>query len=422
MKLLKKLREVQWEVPRGFDVQEVSLLTPEAKNRDLPAQPAQVRRLIAVAPFVNGTTLKRLGKWGNNAKRTLVSSTSELERVASGKTRPIAGFAEVKQLALTPDEGQPAQEDDATAGVEVHRGLHAKFLWVEHSHGTTLWLGSPNLTERAWKQNTEIYARVAIESRGSSKLVAAAKEGLEAFLLQTSKFNLSRLKNKSKKDDPLDEAHNEVSAYLRKAKQTQSDNGATIDVTVEKPPHPERPDIILKVGPVTDAPDQMVEWKRHSRNVRFYPRYPESASHLLRVALEFGSESRAWLMDIPIEGMEMDKRDSLLFGQYLDDDNLLAWIRQSLTGGPGGAEGGPWPDGKRQPPIRRKGRRRHDNAPTIEDVLRGWLRNRMVFAEIEEIFEIHDTRPDKINSASAMSSFKESVQKIMASLGEGKAP
>jgi hypothetical protein len=119
----------------------------------------------------------------------------------------------------------------------------------------------------------------------------------------------------------------------------------------------------------------------------------------------------------------MDKRDSLLFGQYLDDENLLAWIRQSLTGGSGGSEGGPWTEDKRQPPIRRKGpRRKHDNAPTLEDVLRGWLRNRAVFAEIGEILNIHDTRPSKISSASTMLSFKKSVRMIQASLGEALMP
>lgn len=61
---LKRLRNVHWEVPRGLVVEEIVLMLPQDANRDFPPCPEGVRRLIAVAPFLDATTPKRVGRWG----------------------------------------------------------------------------------------------------------------------------------------------------------------------------------------------------------------------------------------------------------------------------------------------------------------------------------------------------------------------
>jgi hypothetical protein len=287
---IKRLTKVYWEVPRGLAVEEIRLLLPNEQNRDFPSCPSDVRRLIAVAPFMDVTTSKRIGAWGDDADRILVSSDTELDRIAKGKENffKSRGFAAVKSLLRVDDEGEPASDDveEDDGGLQKYRGLHAKFVWVEHSQATTMWLGSPNLTERAWKKNAEIYACIKIESRGSAKAAAAAREGVESFLSMATPYVVSPQNQVAGEEELLDVARTEVAARLMTAHQRLSGDWTSVAVEAEAPPHPGRHKIVLKIGPVAGDADQMIEWKRNSRTVRFSQQNPEAASALLRVTLE----------------------------------------------------------------------------------------------------------------------------------------
>ena len=221
---IKRLTNVDWEVPRGFTVEEITLLVPNDSNWDFPSCPPGVWRLIAVAPFMDVATSTRIGRWGDEPQRILVSAKTELDRIAKGKEDFFEkrGFADVKSFLRVADEGEPDFDDAEEGGgdLEDYRGLHAKLLWVEHAQGTTLWLGSPNLTERAWRTNAEIHARISIEPRGSAKSAAAAREGIESFLSMASAYSVSPQGQSEVEDDPLDLARTEScrAAYERKAK------------------------------------------------------------------------------------------------------------------------------------------------------------------------------------------------------------
>ena len=170
---LKRLRNVHWEVPRGLVVEEIDLMLPQDASRDFPPCPEGVRRLMAVAPFLDATTPKRIGRWGDDAERILVSTGTELNRIAKGKADHFenAGFSVVGDFPAVAEEGEQDVGDIDKAGIDpqASSGLHAKFLWVEHAKGATMWLGSPNLTGRAWTRNAEIFARLSIEFERRSK-------------------------------------------------------------------------------------------------------------------------------------------------------------------------------------------------------------------------------------------------------------
>ena len=185
----------------------------------------------------------------------------------------------------------------------------------------------------------------------------------------------------------------------------------------EELPHPQNHKIVLKIGPVAGDNDQMIEWKRGSRTVQFNPQNPEAASHLLRVTLEYKEQQSAWLQFIRIDNLSQEKRDRLLFRHYLSDEQLLAWIYQALTGDSKGAEGGPWDDDKPKSPAGWRGRKRKHLVPTVEDILRAWLRNRAAFGEIREIMNIHDSNTSRSDNHPAMELFKKSLSLIEGSLG-----
>lgn len=421
---LKRLRNVHWEVPRGLVVEEVALMLPQDANRDFPPCPQGVRRLIAVAPFLDVRTPNRVGKWGDDADRILVSTGTELNRVSNGKADHFekAGFVDVRDFPTVADEGEQDVADIAEAGIDpqASSGLHAKFLWVEHARGATMWLGSPNLTGRAWTKNAEIFARLSIESRGSAKAATAIKQGVESFLSMASEFAAFPAKDGMNVDDPLELARNDVAARLMHASQKLSTDWSSVEIHSAELPHPPNERIVLKVGSLADDPGQMTEWRRGSSNVHFRPHNAHAASHLVRVALD-GMTTVSWLQSIPIQGFQQDKRDRLLLRQYLSDDQLLAWIYQTLTGNSEGAEGGPWDEDGPNTSANWRGRKRKGLAPTLEDMLRAWLKNRSAFDQIDEIIAIFESEGGQAVAGSSIISFKASLGLIKQTLNEPAA-
>jgi hypothetical protein len=345
-------------------------------------------------------TPKRVGRWGDDAERILVSTGTELNRISKGKANHFedAGFSFVGDFPAVAEEGEQDVADIDEAGIDpqTSSGLHAKFLWVEHAQGATMWLGSPNLTGRAWHKNAEIFARLSIESRGSAKAATAIKQGVESFLSMAPEFAALPAKITDDVDDPLELVRNEVAARLMNASQKLSTDWTSVEIQAAELPHPANERIVLKVGSLADDPGQMIEWQRGSRNVHFRPHNPQAASHLIRVSLECkGIPSVTWLQSIPIQGFQQDKRDRLLLRQYLSDDQLLAWIYQALTGHSEGAEGGPWDEDGPHSAVNWRGRKRKGLAPTLEDMLRAWLKNRSAFEQIDEIIEIFESEAVK---------------------------
>jgi hypothetical protein len=106
----------------------------------------------------------------------------------------------------------------------------------------------------------------------------------------------------------------------------------------------------------------------------------------------------------------------LLFGHYLSDEQLLAWAYQALTGRPDGSEGGAWDDDDPAPTPGSRERKRKLLVPTVEDILRAWLRNRVAFEEIDTILNIHDAKTTNLDDT-AMKRFRVSLGLIKSSLG-----
>ena len=156
-------------------------MLPDDTDRGLPPSPPKVRRLLAVAPFLDGGTLRRLRSWTDQT-RTLISTVPELGRLSNQRAKPLKGF-ELLALPGTPEENEaPPDEDSAPLDASLDsRGLHAKLLWAEHAGGATLWLGSPNLTQRAWTRNAEAFAEVGVQLRGGAQAAKSLHEGLETF-------------------------------------------------------------------------------------------------------------------------------------------------------------------------------------------------------------------------------------------------
>ena len=215
--LAVELSRVEWNVPRGLNLREVSLRLRGDHDPGLPPSPPGLNRLFAVAPFLDGQTVGSVGSW-QAEERTLLSTIPELSRLASQHAKPLGGF-DLLALPSVPEDGEaPPEEDASTADASLEsRGLHAKLLWAEHSSGATLWLGSPNLTARAWRQNAEAFVVLDVQRRereGAKDLY----EGIEAFRGIARPVSLEELANVAPEDaiaEALETARRQVAARLR---------------------------------------------------------------------------------------------------------------------------------------------------------------------------------------------------------------
>ena len=373
--LVTELARTRWNVPRGLTVRKIGLMLPEDADRGLPPSPPRLRRLFAVAPFLDDRTVHRLGAWTDRA-RTLLSTVSELGKLDKLATSPLDGF-DLLALPATAEENQaPPEEDAAPLDASLDsRGLHAKFLWAEHAGGATLWLGSPNLTQRAWNRNAEAFAEIGIRLRGGAQAALSLCEGIEAFRLMARPIRSEDLGDPIPEDDDqraLECAHRQVAARLC-ARQRHDETGATIVEALERAPHPEDPRISLTVGRLGGT---LVPWPPDSKSLALPDTDASADADLISVRLSLKDRVLSWTQLAPFDPPLPASRDASILRDYIGARGVLSWIRDVLDDAMETDGGGPWDGEPRRRPNLPPGRgQTATDVPTVEQVLRAWLRD-----------------------------------------------
>ena len=369
--LAAELAQTRWDVPQGLDVRRVELMLPDDGGRGMPQAPADIERLIAVAPFLDGKTVGRLGAWGD--KKELLSSMPELARLNAQTSAPLAGF-DLLALPGTPEEGVgPPEEGDATSEAALEaRGLHAKLLWAEHGRRATLWLGSPNLTQRAWQRNAEAYAEVGVSLRRNPPAARALYDGIEAFRELARPVRPEEL-GAAVKEDPVEEAleraRGQVAARLS-GHQRRGMN-STIVETRDGPPHPDDTRVALDVARLGGA---MRPWPPGAVSVEI-PLLDAVETELLSLRVSLNGDGISWTQRVPFDPPLAVVRDTDLLRDYLGARGILSWISDELDDAIETDGGGPW-DAERTGGGGSGGRTGTGlDLPTVEKVLRAWTRD-----------------------------------------------
>ena len=376
-----ELHRVRWTVPAGCSVRAVRLLTPEG-SRGLPLEPDHVDRLIVVSPFLDGTVIGELGKWGaDTTQRTLVSSRAELAKLAVQASRPLSRFNELlfldapvapEQTALDSSEREDANSQDEEP---EPRALHAKIIYAEAGSRRWLWTGSANATQRGWKgPNREIVADLEVS--------ADVAEGLLGFITETAKtVRLEELGNPeptSAVEDRLEAARKHVAATW----DVQQHIADLIPrLTAETNPNPPDKDVELAVGLLSSS---LVVWPRGAEQIELPPIVAADTTELILCRLSLEEVSVSWLQRAPLSPAPNEERDRQALVRYLDPRTFLQWIRSLLTGEPDGEGGGEWDGGVAIPTRRRKpAGPPHWWSPTMEEVLRSWSRDPVSLGAID---------------------------------------
>ncbi|MFO0806399.1 MAG: phospholipase D family protein [Gemmataceae bacterium] len=367
-KVKSELRRVRWDAPSGCTIHSLQLLRQDSP-RGLPPEPARVQKLVVMSPFLDGAVVGKLGTWGDaKTHRTLLSTRPELARLAIQKSEPLSGFHDLLFLdAPIPGEQPPGDEADASQDEEPEpRALHAKIIYAESAGARLVWTGSINATQRGWNgPNAEIVAKLEV-----SREVAA---GLDDFIKTATTVRPDELGDPvetSPIDERLEEARKQVASNWSVTQQIDAD-GPTL--TSKTDPNPTDQDVQFSIGLLGAV---KVPWPRTTTSVRLPRISAGEATEFVCCQLTLADSAITWMQRAPLEPAPDDERDRQALARYLDPRTFLLWIRSLLVGDAAG-DAPDWDDDDDTRPKASKPSKTAPTwwAPTIEEVLKAWIRD-----------------------------------------------
>ncbi len=411
----KPLTKAQWEVPVGLVVSEIRLMLPDTPDRAIPVPKDAPARVLAVSPFLDSAAVAEVAGWGGSGvPRQLLSTRLALENLVPHARNKLAQFDELLALPAPDHEiilGNPGTEvEEQVAADQI--GLHAKMLFIEHAKGSTLWMGSPNLTSRAWTRNAECYAEIHVrepKADAGKRLL----EGIHAFSEMAEALKLDSLAKQTEEITPeqrLSEARNQVAARLAGAVQSGGHNNSLL-IKCSLLPHPDATDISLSCGPLIGEP---VAWPRDKMRFEIAGAAALIArSDCLRIRLYLDNASVEWLQVVPWDPPLQTDRDNAVLSEYLGPRQMSSWIHDVLNGYSDGDEGGSWDTPRHKAPPAHKGAAAILGLPSIDQALRIWLKDKSKLDEVDRILQIWSQR--RKSSPSAPSDIDKSVENHLQS-------
>ncbi|QGM99978.1 phospholipase D family protein [Methylocystis parvus] len=380
-KIRSELQQVRWDSPPGCALKSLRLFTG-TESRTVPPEPPKVKKLVIVSPFLDGTIIEALGKWGDaQTSRTLVSTRSEMTKLAAQAGKPLAAFDDLLLLdAPAPDdlaESDAADRENAGAQDEEPepRGLHAKLIYAEGSGGRRIWTGSANATRRGWiGPNSEVIAEMEVTSEVTA--------GLDDFVKSALTIRHDELGDAVEPDEieqRLEEARKHVAGFWAVTQRVDDSMPTLVSATDPNPPDD---GIELSVGLLGAA---QVLWPRGATTLPLLRVAEGDVTELVMCQLTMGDASLSWLQRAPIDPRPGEERDRQALARYLDPRTFLLWVRSLLTGEPCGDGGGDWDD-QADSQSRRALKKSGPTwwAPTIEEVLKSWSRDPSSLTQIDK--------------------------------------
>ena len=391
-----ELRRIHWEWPQ--DIREVVSFSmwPDAQAATgFPKPPRGLDHVVAVSPFVNGSIASALSQWDLEANRQLLTTPSTLAALAGQDFKSLAGFSSLHQLEVpagTEDvhaDYQEEAEDDQM--VEVHRGLHAKLLWARGAEGDELWLGSANLTERAWNgRNTEAVVHARVMRQVGDGLV----DGLVNGIATQVRHNLlvSDPPNENGTELALGRLRNRIAGSWN-ARLERDEKSGTFLCEAQSSPLRNVDEASLSVRFLGQT--DWVDWESRATAVKL----PALALHRQTELLEFELRSNQ-IDDIVVSWVaraEMDPppdfaRDQAVLARLMGPKAFLTWLRALLDDVRDDSGCALWPEttsavGHQLENSRMGGTSVVSRAPTLESVLRAWIRTPEAVRRVDLILE-----------------------------------
>ena len=375
--LQRELEGVRWIEPAGVRVADLRLLTGDG-TAAFPL-PRDADEVTIVSPFLHPNIVRAAGDWGGKGcRRRILSTMPELAKLAQAPGHVLQQWDQILVLdgpVLIPPDAEHEPEDVEQGAESLDLGLHAKLLVARRGSRLTMWVGSANATERAWRGwNAEVVARVEAS--------ASLESGLNALLgrarpVTTEELSLLPAEPQDEAEDRLEVARAYVAAHWSGR---LSHAGDVFELRCEGPPHPPDPGIRLWAGPMTGA---LHEWQRNFPNLVFGPLAPAEQSGLVELALRFGGQQVSWLQGCIVDPPLGEERDRAALAAYLGAGAFLAWLRSLLVSSPvDRAEGDCW-DGARRAAAAGEGASDPFPDLSVEEIMSSWARDPKAFGRAD---------------------------------------
>jgi len=377
-KLKSALAKVRWVQPDKFRVERVMLTKGKESTAGFP-KIEDADEVIAVSPFLDGTIVKAIGSWGGaKTKRTLLTTRTELAKLAGQAAKPLAGFGDRIFVLESPpqEEVEPSssEKDNADAAEDEAEqlviGLHAKILAVRKAKALRLWVGSANATQRAWMGvNVEVIAEASAP--------AHMLEGLEALLHEARPVSAAELQNlKAPEEDAaaerLDKARKRFVAAWSGGLRREDD---VFVLESGKPPHPTDEAVSVDAGLATA---NLISWPRGQASLHLGTFPASLQTQLVQFRLALGELSCSWLQCVDVTPPLDAERDRHAIARHLGMSAFLAWIAALLGGDYGiGEAGEPWD--KAVPGSGSQASLFDPGILTLDAILACWARDRASF-------------------------------------------
>jgi hypothetical protein len=383
----RQVGQVRWTAPAGLRVRRIHLTSGD-RGEPLPVPPGRVDDVVVISPFLDGSFVSTIGGWGSEiCRHSLLSTHAELCKLSRQSGQPLKSY-DGRILAFDaplPDgvepavaEAQSVPSNPVEAGAEeVTLGLHAKILAVRSGAKLRLWVGSANMTQRAWSgRNIEIIAELegsACLQAGVDQVLRMGRPVAEAALAAEPPEEADEIR------DRLDRAREHVAAHW--AGRLVRENDA-LSLTGESAPHPPDAGIELQAGLATGA---LVPWPRGLAELALGAHPLSLLTELVQFRLTLADRESAWLQRCPIHPALDERRDRAALASHLGPRAFLDWWRALLQGGGTADEATePWD----AVPGSRGATDGDESSPwldlTLEDMLSCWARDPKAFARADE--------------------------------------
>lgn len=394
-KVLDELKGLHWNWSDDFKEVVSFKLWPDAEPAEgLPRPPKNLKHIVAIGPFVNGSIAKKLSVWGGDGvRRQLLTTRSTYSALKSLAGKPTEGFCSVHHLDESIGFEDPLDEElenDEDQMVEMHRGLHAKLLWTHSSKSDQLWLGSANLTERGWNgSNTEAVIHAKVSRELGQELVDGLVDGI-AELADSGDEDTDCTTTVCPIEQTLDYIRNRISATWEAILEYDSDKNTVRCTTGESIVLLEDPaELLVRLM----GQSNWVVWQPTTCVIDFHPPKFYEMTEWIEFRLCSNEEPEIYMTWIARADMQpaLDiSRDRAVLARLMGPQAFLVMLRGLLGEVTGDRVDDPWPERPEKrvtKPLSPSGSFSNWRGPTLEFVLRTWANNPQAVREVDKVLK-----------------------------------
>jgi len=378
--LVKELRQVDWELPDGFDWLRFHALGLDNSSW----KPAANRRLVVISPFVRPKALEMLAAT-SEIPVAVVSRSESLAELGGGD--PFRDAYVLHDAAETEDG-----EDHEGGGLEI--GLHAKAFMFQVGQRTHLAVGSANATDAALiaRNNVEIIAELAGPTYKVGSVLKFldpdADNGLGQYLVPWEADDDVEIDSTAKENEKrLEDARDALLEAKLTLNCRQDDENWVLELEVA-----ETVDLSgLKnvfAWPVTVGVERAVDASELSSQspVRLPVQSMSSLTSLIAFKLQAGSETLTFALNLPVTGMPEERDRAILRSVVKNRQGFLRYLLLLLAGLGDGADVGSVARAL-SAKSGKQAQNAFDDMPLLEELVRAFSRDRKRLVKVERLID-----------------------------------